>query len=69
LSVIFGFFTGVLLYRRAPRPAQRESRLAALLLAAAALIVDRIYDAPVRARLRRLSLEGSWGRGVVKLGR
>jgi peptidoglycan/LPS O-acetylase OafA/YrhL len=161
LRVVFGFFTGVLLYRRAPRPTQRESRLAPLLLAAAvmllfalptpihtemaarvrdllmfavlpgvvylgarfapakgvrpavvasglasygiyaihqplsvlvaavlpvapspvvaigflvgvtaaALIVDRTYDAPVRAWLSRLSLEGSWGRGAVKLGR
>lgn len=39
LRVIFGFFMGVLLYRHAPRPAQRESRAGPLLLGAAVVLL------------------------------
>jgi peptidoglycan/LPS O-acetylase OafA/YrhL len=61
LRVVFGFFTGVLLYRYAPRPAQRESSLAPLLLAAAVVLLFAL-PTPIRTetagRVRDLLLLG-----------
>lgn len=50
LRVVFGFFTGVLLYRRAPRPAQHESALAPLLLGAVVVVLFAL-PTPVHTEL------------------
>ncbi|CAN7648413.1 acyltransferase [Phenylobacterium sp. LjRoot225] len=61
LRVIFGFFTGVLLYRHAPRPAQRESVAAPVLLGAVVVFLFAL-PSPIRTematRVRDLLLLG-----------
>jgi peptidoglycan/LPS O-acetylase OafA/YrhL len=61
LRVLFGFFMGVLLHRHAPRPAQRESALAPLLLAAAVVVLFALptpVHTELAARIRDLAMLG-----------